>query len=424
MYRLFIAIKKEALLMINDKVGLALMFAMPVLLVFIITIIQDSAFKIVESNSISLLVVNQDEGKIGKRLIEQLKESGMFDITENNTFTEQETESAVDSKQALAAVVIDSSFSKELNAKSEFITNMVMADLGMSAGSASKAPDLPRIAFFHDAVLQENYCSSIINVVYAHLNLIENAMIIENLYQSVGQDSIPSSLQQTFLNSRIAIDRKVANGASADTIPSSTQHNVPAWTIFAMFFMVVSLGTNIVKERISGSFVRLKTVKSSFLIVLLSKEVVYVLVGVLQVALIFSLGKYIFPKIGLPELIFPDNYLAVAVIILLCALTAVSYAMMIGSFARTEEQANGIGAISIIIFAALGGVWVPSFVMPDYMQVISAFSPLHWCIEGFYVLFLKQGEWSDLVPVILFLGIFSIACQLAAFLKLKFEKLL
>jgi ABC-2 type transport system permease protein len=57
MYRFRIAAKKEFLILLNDKTGLALMFIMPILLVYIITIIQDSAFKTANQNSMTLLVV-------------------------------------------------------------------------------------------------------------------------------------------------------------------------------------------------------------------------------------------------------------------------------------------------------------------------------------------------------------------------------
>ena len=109
---------------------------------------------------------------------------------------------------------------------------------------------------------------------------------------------------------------------------------------------------------------------------------------------------------------------------LMCSLAAVSYALMIGALSKTQEQSNGIGAISIIIFAALGGIWVPTFIMPMYLQIISNFSPMHWCLEGFYILFLKGGSWAQLSPVIGFLFIFIVVCQITTYTKLKLEKLI
>jgi len=191
-----------------------------------------------------------------------------------------------------------------------------------------------------------------------------------------------------------------------------------------MFFMVVSLGSNIVKERVNGSFLRLKTMPTSFMLVMFSKMSVYVLVAILQVILTFSMGIWILPRIGLPELTLPTDLIAFTLVVFMSSMAAVSYALMIGSIARTQEQANGFGAVSIIIFGAIGGILVPTFVMPSYMQMVSNFSPLHWCLEGFYILFLKGGSWQELRSVFLFLGIFILICQLCTYFKLKIEKII
>ena len=80
MFKLWASIKKEFYLLVSDKVGLVLMFVMPLLLVFVITIIQDSAFKLVNENKISILIVNQDNGNQGKKLVELFEGSGVFEI--------------------------------------------------------------------------------------------------------------------------------------------------------------------------------------------------------------------------------------------------------------------------------------------------------------------------------------------------------
>ena len=76
------------------------------------------------------------------------------------------------------------------------------------------------------------------------------------------------------------------------------------------------------------------------------------------------------------------------------------------------------------IFGAIGGILVPTFVMPGFMQFASNFSPLHWCLEGFYILFLKGGSWHELRSVLLFLGVFILICQLFTYFKLRIEKII
>ena len=424
MYKFFISLKKETLLFLNDKVGLVLMFGMPILLVFVITIIQDSVYKIIDSNKITLLIANHDTGDLGNKLIAQLDSSGMFKIIVKNTIEPEEIKKSISQKDALTALYISADFSEKLQYKSQQLSSIILVDFGLSDTTSKTLSNVeaPTIQFYHDPVLQENYCYSIINILHAHLSVIESTRMIENIYKEMGASSTSPRLKETIQKNQIKIERIVASSSSQNQIPSSTQHNVPAWTIFAMFFMVVSLGTNIVKERTSGSFLRIKTMPASFSLVLVSKQVIYTIIAFLQVVVIFSIGLFVLPLIDLPPLVIPENISGTIAIIFVCSFAAVSYALMIGTLTSTEDQSNGFGAISIIIFAALGGVWVPTFIMPHYLQVISLFSPLHWCIEGFYILFLKHGNWNDLAKPILVLLIFSLSCQIIAYLKHKFEK--
>jgi len=419
------SIKKEILLLLSDKIGLSIMFIMPLLLVFTITIIQDSAYQLVNENKISIIISNQDKGKQGEKLIKLLSESGLFEVEEQNKLQTKELKKVLIKDKKLVALYIPSEFSGKLKDKANLISQTLTNELGLTEAKTNNTSiQSLNLDLYHDPVLQENYTLSISNVIFSFLNLIENELMIESIYSEVGIETSPANFQEQIKDSKTTITNTPASSSDQMTNPNSTQHNVPAWTIFAMFFMVISLGSNVVKERVNGSFLRLKTMPTNYTLILSSKMLVYVFVAILQFTLVFSMGIFVFPLIGLPKLILPSAFLAFVIIMLLCSLAAVSYALMIGALSKTQEQSNGIGAISIIIFAALGGIWVPTFVMPEYLQIISSFSPMHWCLEGFYILFLKGGSWSQLFPVMGFLFIFIAVCQITTYVKLKLEKLI
>ncbi|MBK5286711.1 MAG: ABC transporter permease, partial [Bacteroidia bacterium] len=203
-----------------------------------------------------------------------------------------------------------------------------------------------------------------------------------------------------------------------------TQHNVPAWTIFAMFFTVISLGGNVVKEKLSGSFMRLKTLPSNYFISLAAKQFVYLTVIFCQVIIIFSIGVLVFPKINLPALNIPENIFGIATVTFLCGWCAISYAMCIGVFAQTQEQCNGFGAVSVVLLAAIGGIFVPSFAMPHSFHFIMNISPLHWCLESYYGLFLQGAKLKDNFNNIAAIIITTFALQLLALITLKRKNLI
>lgn len=423
MYKFWISIKKEFLLLLSDKAGLAMMFVMPILMVYIITIVQDSALKIVNENKISLLLVNSDTGASSKQLAASLQNSHFFALSENNSLSEDEITNYMLENDQLTALYIPPHFSAYMEGKTSLLTSMLLTEAGLGETNNIKIKNSP-LLFFHDPVLQENYCSSIMNLIHALAKKEESALIIADICKSLDVSNSSSKLEKVALENELRIEKRLASLSDKNVTPNSSQHNVPAWSIFAMFFMVISLGGNIVKEKLNGSFIRLKTMPTNFLTVLRAKTVVYILAVFLQVFVVFSLTKYTFPFINLPVLEMPDNFLAFIVVVLGSGITAISFAMAIGMLAHTQEQANGFGAVIVVILAALGGIWVPIFVMPHYLQVICNLSPLSWCLQAFYVLFLKDGSWTDLLPYLGSMMVFSLSCFALVYFQLRKMKLI
>ena len=425
MFRFWVAIKKEFLILLNDKTGLALMFFMPILLVYVITIIQDSAFRIVNENKITALIINKDKGEHGRQLVQMMNDSRFFTITENDQLDPAEINKAMNDGNHLTGLIIPSDFSEKLALKSNLVSDIMMEELELQEAEGDpKDIVMPALKFHHDPVLQDNFCTSIINIVNAYVKSIEGDLLITHICEQLDLKQAPQKLKEAVTSNEVTIEKLAATLSDNDITPNSTQHNVPAWTIFAIFFMVISLGNNIVKERLNGSFIRLKTMPTSFSLILGAKFFVYLIAVILQVILIFSLAKLTFTSIGLPELTMPSNLVAFCLLVIVTGFAAIGFAMAVGTSASTQEQANGFGGVTIVILAAVGGIWVPSFAMPDYIKLLSYCSPLYWSLEGFYTLFLRGGNWSVLFPSLLGLTIFSLACYGVTYLKLKKNRII
>lgn len=424
MFRFWAALTKEVRIILTDKFDLLFMFLMPLLLVTVVTAVQDSAFQLANNNKISMLVVNKDQGEQGDRLVTLLRKSGMFGISTNAQLSMDEVSGSLKVEDVLTAIFIPENFSEKLIAKSRHVSRQVLKDFGLYDEIEVGPGKPPEITLYYDPILQKNFTMTISNVLDAYLAAVENSLMIELLYEDVDAESKPSDVADLISNNRVAINMIVAKGDNAPVAINASQHNVPAWTIFAMFFMVVSLGANIVKEKESGSFIRLKTMPSSVWWLLSAKMFLYLLVAIIQAALIFTFGAQMFSYLSLPEIDIPRNWLALSSVVLVSGFSAVSYAMLIGAFAKTQIQANVFGAISVIILAALGGIWVPVFMMSDSLQKISWFSPLRQSLDAFYTLFLSGGNWNDLLPSIINLLLFIVLCQVATIVKFRIDRLI
>lgn len=426
MFKLWATIIKDTRILIRDKVGLILMFVMPIVLVLVVTSIQNSTFELVNKNKIPLLVCNRDTGKISLDLIQSIDKIGMFKLVQvSSDQSEKLITDRIHTKDALVAIVIPINFSSKITAKAKKVSGKALSTFGLEGDTVTTTTaSVDPLTIYYHPILQESHRHSIQGALYSALQLVESKQVLETLYFSILEKQLPDSLENEMLNNKFDINEITISIDGSRSVPNASQHNVPAWTIFAMFFVVLSLGGSIVREKLSGSFMRLKSLPTNYYVALLSKQITYLAVTLLQAAVIFGIGVWLFPYIGLPVLNLPADISGLFFVSLICGWCAVSYAMCIGVFAQTQEQANGFGAISIVILAVIGGLMVPSFAMPDSFKTVMKISPLHWCLEAYYGLFLEGGKLKDVFISIIPLLIISVLLQVLTFLGLKMKKLI
>lgn len=397
---------------------------MPVLLVLIVTSIQNNTFELINKNRVPLLVCNRDTGASSRQFIRTLDTVGLFTVqlvpADQN---DQSIRDRLQKKDAYLAVVVPPDFSAQMAVRTKSLSGKALNSFGLgdSTGGAydrdgkadvhgkgeSDADGMPITLYYHP-ILQETFRRSAQGAIYSALQLVESRQLLRTLYFSINEKELPDTLENELMTRRAKISEIPVSRNGDRSTPNASQHNVPAWTIFSMFFVVVSLGSGIVREKLNGSFIRLKTLPTNYLVAILSKQITYLGVTMMQAASIFAVGVWLFPLLGLPKLNLPTDWAGLIFLSLLCGWCAVSYAICIGVFAQTEEQANGFGALSIVILAAIGGLMVPDFAMPGNFQTAMKLSPLHWCLEAYYGLFLEQGKlkdvWSNVLSLLIIIA--------------------
>jgi len=426
MYKLRATILKDIQVLTRDKVGLIMMFVMPIILAIVITATQNSTFELVNKNKVPLLLCNKDTGESSKGLVAAIEKVGMFEVKKVAAGeTEKQLSDRMHEKDALIAIIIPPDFSSKLEAKARETSSKALNNLGLQTDSIKKFTDsLQPITLLYHPVLQLSFRQSIQGALRSTLQIVQTKQVIKSLYYDLNEKNIPDSLESEIVNNQVGINEIPVSRDGSKTIPNATQHNIPAWTIFAMFFVVISLGSSVVREKLSGSFVRLKTLPTNYLLALISKQITYLMVTLLQAAVIFAIGIWLFPSMGLPKLNLPSDLFGLFIVSFICGWCAVSFAILVGVFAETQEQANGIGAVSIVMLAAIGGLLVPSFAMPESFQQVIKLSPLHWCLEAYYGLFLEGGKLKDILLNILPLLGITVLIQLIALYGLKRKNLI
>lgn len=202
--------------------------------------------------------------------------------------------------------------------------------------------------------------------------------------------------------------------------PTSVQQNVPAWLIFSMFFVVIPISTTLITEKQQGTLTRLRTMNISMGLFLAAKTLPYLVINQVQLIIMLLLGIYIVPLLGGDSLVVGNHYFALAFISLAVGISAVGYALLVAVVAKTTEQATSIGGVGNILLGAIGGIMVPKFVMPDYLQTFTMISPMSWGLDGFLDIFLYGSGVTAIMPEVTMLLVFGIilsALALAIFNK-------
>jgi ABC-2 type transport system permease protein len=180
-------------------------------------------------------------------------------------------------------------------------------------------------------------------------------------------------------------------------VPTSVQQSVPAWLVFSMFFVVIPISNTFIAERNYGTLLRLQSMNISTGLLLAGKLLPFFIVNLIQVVLMILVGIYVVPLAGGDELTMGDSYGGLLLITTAVSFCSISFALLVASVAKTTEHATTIGGVFNIILGALGGIMIPKFVMPDFMQTLSVLSPMSWGLDGFLDIFLRNGNILDVM---------------------------
>lgn len=399
------------LLLIRDLGGIAILFIMPLLLLIVITLIQDNTFKTISNVKIPVLVVDNDNGEVSKNIIENLSESNSFEIHQKSS--EEEAKEAVFAGEYQLAIVIPENLSVSLQKKVDQNVEGILSKFGLEEDSLMSAKETispKEVRLYFDPATQVSFKSSVKNGIDKMISKIETQSIYKTFQTELGEDAEPIFDTENFIVFKEI--RPTKN--NEEIIPNSAQHNVPAWTLFAIFFIIVPLSINLVKEKNQGTFVRLRTAPVNYATVLGGKTIVYLGVCLIQFTLMLLVGIYLFPAIGLPRLDVTGKLPMLYLVAFFSGLAAIGMGLLLGTIAKTQEQAAPFGSTLVVILAAIGGVWVPVFVMPKFMQLISRISPMNWGLEAFYNVFLRNVSFIKILPEISLLLLFFLVTILIA----------
>ncbi|WP_212002447.1 ABC transporter permease [Chitinophaga sp. HK235] len=412
MLRLLATIRKEWQLLLRDKMGLTLLFVMPLVLITVMALIQDAPFKDYQDVKFDILTVDNDHGRLGKYIREGLASGGQFNVIDSldgKVVTAEQARELVNNGRYKISIVVPAGATGAIVSNANRIVNDITQRMGMSVSlPVKKGADSLNVVIYFDPAAKKAFKGAIHQVLDNFLTQVETDMLLDRIkqqlhnkdVQATPEDTLPIRLQAVGLK-----ERATGTGKQLDVVSNSVQHNVPAWSIFAMFFIVIPIAGNMIREREDGSLLRMKLIPGSYLSILAGKMTFFIGICILQFYLMMLVGIYLMPLLNLPRLVMGHAQGATLLVAAGIGLAATCYGILIGTLFKTPNQALNFGAISIVILSAIGGIWIPLEVMPGNMQALGHLSPLSWGLEAINDIYLRNGGigyvWKNVLLLVL-----------------------
>ncbi|MGJ0297780.1 ABC transporter permease [Aliarcobacter cryaerophilus] len=372
-------LKKEFKLIFRDIHALLVLFLMPSIFILIMSLALKNTYSQNIESKLKVAIISQNSKDIDA-LIEELNKNPYFEAKIENRTSNKDL---IYELKYDFAIKLDSDFKNQINKNSK--------------------------DFFIEIFSKPN-------IKYEFYIILKNE-IVKNISKSITKDF--------FINSKIDaknldnLDNLISNqyifkNEKDSSIINSVQQSVPAWLIFSMFFILIPISNTFINEKNFGTIQRIKSINIPLYTLLLGKILPYFIINQIQLIFMILIGIYIVPLFGGDSLKIEGSYFLIILISFAISFAAISFALLIANISKTTEEATSIGGVINIIFAAIAGIMVPKFVMPQFMQDLSLFSPMSWGLESFIEILVNNGSFSDIKSYLLYLVIFGTMCLIFA----------
>lgn len=387
--KLWLATVKELRLLARDREGAAILFLMPIVFVTIMSVALADFFRDDAGPKLPLVVLDADGGALARSLVEALQAQPAFAIEH------RKSQLFARDSQALAA---------DVNAAKVRFAVLLAPDLekklddtlaALQPGQLLDPPAASRIAvtMLADPAVRPDHRALAESAVQRVLFGIE----MRAVFARHGAPSEVTTVAPSAKVGLLQVKTEQAAGSAAPR-PTSTQQNVPAYILLAMFMLVVPLSATFIREREQGTLARLRSMPVSGISIIGGKVLPYLVVNAAQVVVCLAIGRWLLPHLGADALAIGRSPAGIALLTLAASLAAIGFGLAVAMFARTIEQATAFGAAMVLIFAAIGGIMVPKTVMPEAMTIAAQWSPLGWALDGYLDLFVRGATLADILP--------------------------
>ena len=411
-YQIIAITLKELKVLWLDREALALLFAMPMFFILVMSFALEGVFQAgSKGHPIEILAVHQNGGRLAEQAIADLKRMEgliLIETYEGIPLTFDKAEQLVGKGVYPLALLFPEGYTERVlqtskDPQKEKATVYLISDPAMN---------LQLLATVKGAIQ---------GAIERRVLLARVPQRLKEMFRTLGgtEGQLDNMLEDPNITERersgVDVIHTFPKGFNAGRRPTATEQNVPAYTIFGVFFIVLTLASSFLQEKKDGTFQRILAAPLYKTALLIGKLLPYYLMNLIQIVLMFSIGVMVFGmKLGhLPGLVIVSLALAAA---------ANGLGLLVAALGKTEAQVNGLSVLLAITLSALGGMMVPTFIMPNLMKTLSLFTPHAWALAGYHDIIIRGLGMKDVLTEMFVLLGFASFFFVIALWRFRFDE--
>ncbi len=226
---------------------------------------------------------------------------------------------------------------------------------------------------------------------------------------------VEAALAEALSDPSIPIDEQdLIEGRS---LPSAFEQTVPGFTLmFSVFLASAVAGQIALERRTRGTWFRTLASPVGRPVVVLGTVLAAFSLGVLQSVILFAIGRFAFGmELG-------SEYLGLALAIILFQMVPAGLGLALAGYTDNIQLQNNIINLSVLLFAVIGGALLPLFLLPDWMQFLSRFTPHFWAMQSLHDLMFRGRDLADVAFKLSILAVFAVIPLTLGFLRFQFQR--
>lgn len=372
---------KDLLITLKDRKAMALIIAMPLVLIFVLGAALSSNFSSGEGiKKFDVAVVDQDGGQFAEEFKSFLKEDGIEKFLVMKEMNFEEAEKKVKSGDIPSMIVIPKDYSKSVQEGKES-----KLQIYQDPGSEFKNNIVESIVKSYTGVLSSITASS------------KSADTELKDYKLDGRMVLPEVMKTIASGSETQI--KESSLESSNKIVTSMQYYSAAMLVMYVLFVAMIGTTSVIQEREQKTLERLMGTTVSKTSIVSGKLLGLFMLGIVDVSVLIIFTQYIF-KADWGNSLLGIIVLSAAMIFAACGL-----AMFVATVFKTAKGVDSVAPAGIMILSFLGGSMFPIYAMPEALQTVSKVTLNNWALRGYLNLMLNKGFESIVTPALVLTAI-------------------